>query len=157
MKEKKELILKKCRDLIYKEVFNNDYDITIKGMPVEVGVENLNEPIVSSAIYSVAKDQWMLEPKDAEHLLPKPDMKQYYEIVQRIEDAIESRNSKKIGDLWDELYRIRKDSLANDGEYGHGNGLFKKLRNLGYLDRLKHAYYSSASEELSLEALKEII
>lgn len=140
-----------------KQVFNNDYDITIKGMPVEVGVENLNEPIVSSAIYSVAKDQWMLEPKDAEHLLPKPDMKQYYEIVQRIEDAIESRNSKKIGDLWDELYRIRKDSLANDGEYGHGNGLFKKLRNLGYLDRLKHAYYSSASEELSLEALKEII
>lgn len=140
-----------------KQVFNNDYDITIKGMPVEVGVENLNEPIVSSAIYSVAKDQWMLEPKDAEHLLPKPDMKQYYEIVQRIEDAIESRNSKKIGDLWDELYRIRKDSLAHDGEYGHGNGLFKKLRNLGYLDRLKHAYYSSASEELSLEALKEII
>lgn len=140
-----------------KQVFNNDYDITIKGMPVEVGVENLNEPIVSSAIYSVVKDQWMLEPKDAEHLLPKPDMKQYYEIVQRIEDVIESRNSKKIGDLWDELYRIRKDSLAHDGEYGHGNGLFKKLRNLGYLDRLKHAYYSSASEELSLEALKEII
>ena len=140
-----------------KQVFNNDYDITIKGMPVEVGVENVNEPIVSSAIYSVVKDQWMLEPKDAEHLLPKPDMKQYYEIVQRIEDAIESRNSKRIGDLWDELYRIRKDSLAHDGEYGHGNGLFKKLRNLGYLDRLKHAYYSSASEELSLEALKDII
>lgn len=140
-----------------KQVFNNDYEITIKGMPVEVGVENINEPIVSSAIYSVVKDQWMLEPKDAEHLLPKPDMKQYYEIVQRIEDAIESRNSKRIGELWDELYRIRKDSLAHDGEYGHGNGLFKKLRNLGYLDRLKHAYYSSASEELSLEALKEII
>ena len=140
-----------------KQVFNNDYEITVKGMPVEVGVENVNEPIVSSAIYSVVKDQWMLEPKDAEHLLPKPDMKQYYEIVQRIEDAIESRNSKKIGDLWDELYQIRKNSLATDGEYGHGNGLFKKLRNLGYLDRLKHAYYSSASEELSLEALKEII
>ena len=140
-----------------KQVFNNDYDITIKGMPVEVGVENLNEPIVSTAIYSVVQDKWLLEPKDAAHLLPKPDMKQYYDIVQRIEDAIESRNSKKIGDLWDELYRIRKDSLATDGEYGHGNGLFKKLRNLGYLDRLKHAYYTSASGALSLEALKEII
>ncbi|MBO4622493.1 MAG: nucleotidyltransferase domain-containing protein [Bacilli bacterium] len=140
-----------------KQVFNNDYDITIKGMPVEVGVENINEPIVSSAIYSIVKDQWMLQPKDAEHLLPKPDMKQYYELVQRIEDAIESRDSKKIGALWDELYDIRKQSLATDGEYGPGNGLFKKLRNLGYLDRLKHAYYSSASDELSLEALKEII
>ena len=140
-----------------KQVFNNDYDITIKGIPVEVGVENLNEPIVSTAIYSVVNDKWMLEPKDAEHLLPKPDMKQYYELVQKIEDAIESRNSQKIGALWDELYRIRKDSLAHDGEYGHGNGMFKKLRNLGYLDRLKHAYYSSASEELSIESLKEII
>ena len=140
-----------------KQVFNNDYDITIKGIPVEVGVENVNEPIVSTAIYSVLNDKWMLEPKDAEHLLPKPDMKQYYEIVQRIEDAIQSRDSKKIGALWDELYEIRKQSLAIDGEYGHGNGLFKKLRNLGYLDRLKHAYYSSASEELSIESLKEII
>lgn len=140
-----------------KQVFNNDYDITIKGIPVEVGVENLNEPIVSSAIYSVLNDRWMLQPKDAEHLLPKPDMKRYYELVQKIEDAIESRNSQKIGALWDELYRIRKDSLAHDGEYGHGNGMFKKLRNLGYLDRLKHAYYSSASEELSIESLKEII
>lgn len=140
-----------------KQVFNQDYEITIKGMPVELGVENINEPIVSSAIYSVLKDQWMLEPKDAERLLPKTDMREYYQIVQRIENAIESRNSKKIGELWDELYRIRKDSLAHDGEYGHGNGLFKKLRNLGYLNRLKNAYYSSASEELSLEALKEII
>ena len=140
-----------------KQVFNNDYTITIKGMPVEVGVENLNEPIVSTAVYSVANDRWLVKPEYVERLLPKPDMKQYYDIVQKIEDVIETRDSKKIGELWDELYKIRKDSLQSEGEYGKGNALFKKLRNLGYLDRLKNAYYSSASEELSLEALKEII
>lgn len=140
-----------------KQVFNNDYEISIKGIPVEVGVENLNEPIVSSAIYSVVKDAWMLEPEYAEQLLPQPDMKQYYAIVQKIEKAIETRNSAEIGKVWDELYDIRKQSLAQEGEYGKGNALFKKLRNLGYLDRLKNAYYSSASEELSLESLKEIL
>ena len=140
-----------------KQVFNNDYEISIKGIPVELGVENLNEPIVSSAIYSLTKDSWLLEPEYAEQLLPQPDMKQYYDIVQKIEKAIETRDSKEIGRVWDELYDIRRDSLAREGEYGKGNALFKKLRNLGYLDRLKNAYYSSASEELSLESLKEII
>lgn len=140
-----------------KQVFNNDYNITVKGVPVEVGVENLNEPIVTSAIYSLTKDAWILEPEYAEQLLPQPDMQQYYEIVQKIEKAIETRNSTEIGKVWDELYDIRKNSLAKEGEYGKGNALFKKLRNLGYLDRLKKAYYSSASDELSLESLKEML
>lgn len=139
-----------------KQVFNNDYSIEIKGIPVEVGVENLNEPVVSSAVYSVTQDKWLIEPEYAEQLLPRPDMKQYYDIVQKIEDVIETRDSAKIGKLWDELYEIRKESLRTEGEYGKGNALFKKLRSLGYLDRLKKAYYSSASDELSLESLKEI-
>ena len=139
-----------------KQVFNNNYAIEVKGIPVEVGVENLNEPIVSTAIYSVKQDKWLIEPEYAEQLLPRPDMKQYYDIVQKIEDVIEIRDSAEIGKLWDKLYEMRKDSLKTEGEYGKGNALFKKLRNLGYLDRLKKAYYSSASEELSLEALKEI-
>ena len=139
-----------------KQVFNNDYSIEVKGIPVEVGVENLNEPIVSSAVYSVIQDKWLIEPEYAEQLLPRPDMKQYYDIVQEIEDVIETRDSSKIGKLWDKLYEIRQESLKTEGEYGKGNALFKKLRSLGYLDRLKKAYYSSASDELSLEALKEI-
>lgn len=139
-----------------KQVFNNDYNITVKGIPVEVGVENLNDPIVASAVYSLTKDSWLLEPGYANRLLPQIDMHYYYKLVQKIEDAIETHNSKEIGKVWDELYEIRKKSLADEGEYGKGNAIFKKLRNLGYLDRLKKAYYSNASEELSLESLKEI-
>ena len=133
-----------------KKLFNNDYDITVKSIPVEVGVENLNEPIVSSAIYSVLNNKWMLEPKYVEKLLPQPDMEVYNQITQSIENAIESQDSEQIGKLWKKLYDIRKQSLASEGEFSKGNGLFKKLRNLGYLDRLKNAYYSTASEELSL-------
>lgn len=139
-----------------KQVFNNDYNITVKNIPVEVGVENLNDPIVASAVYSLTKDSWLLEPGYANRLLPQIDMHYYYDLVQKIEDAIETHDSKEIGKVWDKLYEIRKKSLANEGEYGKGNAIFKKLRNLGYLDRLKKAYYSNASEELSLESLKEI-
>lgn len=139
-----------------KQVFNSNYNIKVKGLPVEVGVENLNTPIVSTAIYSLVKDGWLIEPEYAERILPVPDMQQYYKIVQNIENAIQSRDSVEIGKLWDELYALRTASLQNEGELSKGNALFKKLRNLGYLERLKKAYYSSASEELSLEALKEI-
>jgi hypothetical protein len=105
----------------------------------------------------LVKDGWLIEPEYAERILPVPDMQQYYKIVQNIENAIQSRDSIKIGKLWDELYALRTASLQNEGELSKGNALFKKLRNLGYLERLKKAYYSSASEELSLEALKDII
>lgn len=136
-----------------KQVFNSNYDIKIKGIPVEVGVENVSSPIVSTAIYSVMTNDWIKQPVEGEHKTPMPDMHEYHEITQEIEQAIESNDSKIIGELWDKLYDIRKTGLASEGELGQSNALFKKLRNLGYLDRLKNAYYTAASDELSLESL----
>ncbi len=139
-----------------KQLFNSNYNITVKGLPVEMGVENLNEPIVSSAIYSVTKDKWLLEPEVAKKIAPKFDTDMFYKLVQKIEDAIETHDSVEIGKVWDEIYDIRKDSLAKEGELGKGNMIFKRLRNLGYLNRIKKAYYSNASDELSLESLREM-
>lgn len=139
-----------------KQLFNSNYSINVKGLPVEMGVENINEPIVSSAIYSVIEDKWLLEPEAVEKVLPRLDTDMFYSLVQEIEDAIETHDSKEIGKVWDKLYDIRKDSLAKEGEFGKGNAIFKRLRNLGYLDRIKKAYYSNASDELSLESLREM-
>ena len=77
-------------------------------------------------------------------------------ITSKIENAIQSKDSSVIGELWKFLGQLRKDSLAKEGEFGAGNALFKKLRNMGFLTRLKDAYYNSASKELSLESLEDI-
>ena len=48
---------------------------------------------------------------------------------------------------------MRTNSIAVDGEYGKGNQIFKDLRNLGYLSKLKEALMKAMSKELSLESL----
>lgn len=134
-----------------KTVFNSKYDIKIKGLPVEVGCENKAEPLVTSGIYSILNDYWVIQPTNT-HCDKSFEQAQYDEITNEIEDAIETKDSSTIGALWKMLGKLRKDSLASEGEYGSGNLLFKKLRNMDYLKRLKDAYYNSASRELSLEA-----
>lgn len=140
-----------------KKVFNSKYNVKIKGIPVEVGAENLHEPLVTTAIYSVLKDQWVKKPTNAEIEIANPDMPAFNKITSEIEDAIQSQDSSVMGEVWKFLGKLRKDSLAKEGEFGPGNALFKKLRNMGFLTRLKDAYYSNKSKELSLESLEEII
>ena len=56
--------------------------------------------------------------------------------------------------LVNELYLLRKQSLATEGEYGQGNLIFKEFRNNGYLDKLKEIAAGDKSKELSLESRK---
>ena len=62
----------------------------------------------------------------------------------------ELENSERINDFIEELYELRKESIAKDGEYGLGNLVFKEFRNLGYLDNLKTERNRLKSDELSL-------
>ena len=62
----------------------------------------------------------------------------------------------KIEDAINSLYLVRQNSLETEGEYGPGNQLFKEIRNLGLLDKLKAAYKQSRSKELSLESLQRL-
>jgi death-on-curing family protein len=70
-----------------------------------------------------------------------------------IEESKGAECSKKITALEDfieDIYDVRKESLASDGEYGLGNLVFKEFRALGYLDNLKELKCKLESEQLSL-------
>ena len=138
-----------------KKVFNSDYDIHVKGIKVEVGAEDINHPLVAGGAYSVLDNEWRITPEQMPEVTDElpPYMT---ELINEIEKAIQSNDSEVIGNLWKALGALRKESLANEGEFGSGNLMFKKLRADGYLGRLKDAYYNSASQELSLESLEEI-
>lgn len=136
-----------------KQLFNNNYSITVKKMPVEVGVENINTPLVANSVYSLIKNDWVKKPIDLKNKeLPDPDNDLFEELKQKVEMAIETKDSKVISMIWNRIYDIRRESLSKEGEYGKGNALFKKLRSLGYLERLKDAYYKAISDELSIES-----
>lgn len=137
-----------------KNVFNNKYNITIKGIPVEVGAENKNEPLVTTGIYSLAQDQWIKLPENKGVEYNDVDLPYYENMVNTIEDAIQSQDVEKIEALIKVLGMIRKESLKSEGEFGIGNLLFKKLRAEQFLQRLRDAYYQVTSKELSIEGLE---
>lgn len=75
------------------------------------------------------------------------------EVIESFGGEIKS-NSEKINDFIEDLYDLRKESIAKGGEYGLGNLVFKEFRNLGYLDNLKGLKNKEKSKELSLESIK---
>ena len=134
-----------------KEVFNNKYNFLIHHIPVEVGVEDINTPLVSSGVYSLVTDEWIIEPQNANKEIPDVKSADFEQVAQRIETAIESKDQNTMREVWSWIRNLRKTSLAADGEFGEGNLLFKKLRNGGYIKRLRDAMNDAISKDLSLE------
>lgn len=140
----------------FKSNFNDKYDISIHGIPVELYIEDVGASAVSNGIYSIYDDEWIKYPEPVE--VPDIDITDDFAILERrYKNIIEDNDAEGAEELLDELYLRRKDSLATEGEYGRDNLLFKQFRSEGYLDGLKEVLNGITSKELSLEALMEDI
>lgn len=134
--------------------FNNRYEISIKGINVEVYVEDINSTAITNGIYSIYQDRWVKFPKKLE--VPNINIdKEIIIFTNRINSVISQNNIDKVKNLINDLYIMRKDSLDTAGEFGKGNQLFKELRNQGLLDKLKEKLTELKSKELSLEQLQQ--
>lgn len=72
-------------------------------------------------------------------------------LIEELDEDLQMKKSEEISKFIEELYNLRKESIANEGEYGLGNLVFKEFRNLGYLDNLKELKNKEKSDELSLK------
>ena len=138
-----------------KAKFNSEYDITIRGIDIELYVEDITSTVMSNGIYSLYEDKWIKFPKKLTNI-PEVDVTEETKVWTDIANsAIESNDSAIIEKTINDLYIIRKNSIDTEGEYGKGNQLFKEIRNIGLLDGLKDAYKRARSKELSMESLKK--
>lgn len=141
-----------------KSKFNDDYDITIKGLPVELYIEDINAGTKSNGVYSLLQDKWIKFP---EYNPPKEiDYSFLLNTYQnKVNKALEG-TPEQIKNIINEIKMLRKLSLMNDGEYSKGNLVFKELRNNGSIDNLYNKLHELTSKELSLEkmnSLKEMV
>lgn len=127
------------------------------GSPIE---ESRKQTAVkSNGVYSVLRNKWVKEPVAND--IPNIDNEAFESLFKEWEDKyfnlIESNGKTKedIIDLIEDLYDLRKSSIAEDGEYGLGNLVFKEMRSMGYLDNLREIKKELSSKELSLEGLDE--
>jgi hypothetical protein len=112
--------------LLYKE----EYTLKIRGIPVELYVEDQRHPAVSAS-YSLLTDHWIREPvKD----IPPHDMSQVEELAQSwrnlIKQAMKTGNLTACRASLGLLRRYRKLGLKNPaGEFSVENLVYKSLRN----------------------------
>lgn len=133
-----------------KSVIMKNYEITIKGQPVEIYIEDGGSSAVSNGVYSLIKDEWIKVPEPEEDRVLYPELtEEYKELLQ----DYYSLADEDIPEFIDHLYLMRKESLAREGEFGLGNLMFKEFRNSGRLQNLKNRLYKAESEKLTLESL----
>ena len=139
----------------YRSMFNKNYDIRIKGIPAEIYVE-MDEPVAkSNGIYSL-NNGWIKKPEQKD--IPDLDTEAFDKLFTEWEDKyfdLEEKDatSEEVENFIEDLYDLRKESIANEGEYGLGNLVFKEFRNIGYLDNLKELRKECVGKELSLESI----
>jgi hypothetical protein len=135
-----------------KSLWNRIHDIFIDGYEVEIYVQDEKEPHISSGVYSVLNDEWIIKPSREEERLTWPDITKKAEgLMDQIDRAKALYMDKKYSDalqyidkLKEKIRKFRQSGLERAGEFSSENIAFKVLRRNGYLETLsslKHMAY----------------
>lgn len=137
-----------------KKLWNEEHkDLRIFGFPVEVYVQDVNKEHTSSGVYSLEKNEWVIEPereklskKKVNKERIKKTVSQYTEKIDKLVDDSKNTNGdeykmRKVYEdaqqLFDEIKKLRREDLSDaNNEINEGNIIFKALRRLGYIDKL---------------------
>jgi predicted nucleotidyltransferase len=146
-------------DVVLKELFdakkglwNEQHNIKIKGYDVELYVQNIREPHISSGVYSILKNTWIVKPKYKKIAVNDASVKQKYQYYSReIKKAVNRKNLEKLEKLKDSIKKFRQSGLEKTGEYSTENLTFKMLRNLGDMEILINTLAKLRDEAMSLE------
>jgi soluble cytochrome b562 len=131
-----------------KAIWNIRHNIFIKDFEVEIYVQNTNEDHMSSGVYSVRDDEWVIKPEKEETERDPVDKqnieKKADDISFQIDRAEKLFADGKLDDALDAIDRLkqkirnlRKTGLSkDDGVYSVENLAFKTLRRSMELERL---------------------
>lgn len=138
---------------IKKSEFNKNYDIKIHGIEVEMYIQDINSITASNGIYSLCDNEWIKEPKPLKSAKKHNTEKEVGKWREKIDLILQNPTYENVSEAINLLYLIRHNSIAVDGEHSKGNQIFKDLRNLGLIDKLKDELKNQQSKRLSLEDL----
>lgn len=137
-------------------VWNEKHNIKIKGYDVEIYVQDINQPHVSSGVYSILNNEWVIEPNikspniDDNKILQKAEV-----FAKKIDDLIVNMNNGDnvlgaLETLYKKLKAFRQSGLDRGGEYSYENLTFKLLRRNGYIGRLLKLKTTLIDKKLSV-------
>ena len=124
--------------------WNREHNIRVFGYEVELYIQDKNEPHISTGVYSVMKDTWVLKPKPQELDVDWGEVREKAKfIARRVKEVYELLKHEKYRDAYrsanklkDKIRKFRKCGLEHGGQFSIENLAFKLLRNSDFLDKL---------------------
>lgn len=141
-----------------KALWAEQHNITVKGLPVECYVQGEEEEHHSTGVYSIAKQEWLVEPKKVKPQVDDSAVETKKEsMIHDIQGALLSNDLNQLRKAKEKIVQMRKAGLERAGEWSVENLVFKILRNLGLIDQITNKIRELEDEELSLEQQDNIL
>lgn len=142
--------------------WNRTHDIFIKNHEVEIYVQDVNEPHVSTGVYSLLQRKWLVQPTYEEVTFDPRDVKVKAESIidqinrlQGLYDKGMFKQSYEYGiKLKDKLKRFRQVGLEREGLFSSENLAFKVLRNSEQIKQLMDLITQSYDGMMSINENK---
>jgi hypothetical protein len=139
-----------------KNVWNEKHNIVIKGFDVEIYVQDVDEEHISSGVYSILNNEWIVEPEKTKPTIDdRLILQKGGEYGYRIDGLIKKASKGKdvindIEELRKKLKSFRQSGLDKGGEYSYENLTFKLLRRNGYIEKLLKLKTQVTDKKLSI-------
>jgi hypothetical protein len=144
-------------------MWNLRHPVVIKDHDVELYAQDMNEPHVSSGLFSLMKNEWIKKPVWNEPTVDEKDVTRkveaYVTEIEELEkvlddgsDSVEGREVlERVGALKSKIMKARKEGLAEGGEFSVENLAFKVLRAKGFIEQLQKHILRLEDKALGLD------
>ena len=135
--------------------WNKLHDIRVKGHEVEIYVQDETEPHISTGVYSLLNDRWLVKPKKVRPAIDRATaskkMKQLAREIGKLSSIHDAGNYEESYELAtrikEKIKKMRQGGLEESGIYSPENLAFKMLRRSGDIEQL-FAIYTAAYDKL---------
>jgi hypothetical protein len=136
-----------------KDLWSMKHNISLYGHKVEVYPQDSDSVFPKDqGIFSVIKNEWLSQPVNKNLDLNNiPEADKATDLKNEIDSLLTVNSSpENMQDMKNRIKNMRSNSIEKYGEFGHGNLIFKELRNLGYFDKMNDYIRSKRDQDLSI-------
>ena len=149
-----EEMVKKFFDAV-RSNWNKLHDIKVKGHEVEIYVQDEHEPHISTGVYSLMDNRWLVKPKKVRPAIDRgtatKKMKHVARQIDKLSAVFDKGDYEGAFDMAEKikgkLKRMRQSGLEESGIYSPENLAFKMLRRSGDIEQL-FAIYTQAYDKI---------
>ena len=139
--------------------WNKLHDIRVKGHEVELYVQDEKEPHVSTGVYSLLDDKWIVKPNRIEPSIDKTTARKKAQHMEREIDKVASfldnndvdRALENADRVKNKIKTMRQSGLDRAGIFSPENLAFKMLRRSGAIEKLFDTFTKAYDLALSMD------